>query len=209
MEIKHWLSALPADSKKELFYGEEKLLADYSILQMIASEQKEITSAFIEREIAKVESKTAHDRSYWIFSSVGPEPNSSIARYYKGSRNSFLLGRKNSDEFTYENSYIKEGEIWWYGMHKIGLSEFDRYLEYLFGYSGSLVLFTNQRFDLALMSLEIFEAIWMKRKNMGQIRNCICDIIQAIPVEHKFGFINGYGSEDFGGFFINTYLPRH
>ena len=209
METNYWLSP-PANVERIFFYGEEVVFKDFSILQMVADTQEEFTSELIVAEINRAEEKTVVDRTYWLFSCTGPEPDTRIARYYKGCKNSLYLGRSSPSADLHENFYAVDNQIWWYGLHKIDVNQFNQSLWSLFGLSRHLVLIADEKYDLADTSQDIFMSIWNNKKSSGQTRYCVPEILKVVTsTKSKLGLVNGYGSEDFGGFFINVFLPKH
>lgn len=207
MELFRWSSALDP-SYILYFYKREEVLGQYSVARLIANDLDDVKVSTIFSEVVSdlAPSEAACSMPQcWLFEATGPEPDTKVNRYFKGAKNSTLLGHQRTEGIVHEGHRAEHGAIWWFALYRLTAKELEQHKYALFGLSKMLLLFCDDLGEKPdVVCNAIFDAVCDEKIGV-QTRFSVPRVLQAVLSLPKVAIVSGFGSEDFGGFVLDVF----
>lgn len=200
MNITRYTSGLDKNLQT-FFYRKADVLGSFSVERFEAASQSEFVTLDLVQAISKGGSVNAY-----VFEISGWEQDNRVTRHLAGARTSVFLGKKMVGvKRLYESAEISGSEVSHFGLFQVDSATLSNCLWMLFGLSRSL-LFVGSLPSTNCSDLcnATFRAVWHNNAAL-QTRFAVSGILNFVDKIPTLTMISGYGSEDFGGFFLDAF----
>lgn len=209
MKLSHWNSVLDP-ACEFFFFKKEEFHADAcSLTRMEASEVDRLNLSLLITELDRRLPSGLHpegeESGIWLLNLAGPEVDTSVNRYLRGKR-SLLKGLERKAVF--QGSHQEDGALWWITLASLEKRELGDCLEILLGLSTSFVLIGDRvGEEPEKLARTLFETVRSKRADL-QTRFTVPAVMNQMVDMPSLYLLSGYGSDDFGGYFLDVFSRR-
>jgi hypothetical protein len=192
------------------FYSKTAIFSKFAVARFDEVDFSNFNENEIYSEICRIASlKTRTQPKFWLLEvSSFWQPDTSVNRHLKGLKYSVVAMRNQKQGMceTHIGFLERENRIKAYRLYAIDLNAYQNWIEELVGLSSSLVIVdVNQKDDITSLGIELAKIVGTDSKGLTTVQDFMPQILDVLSNKQGYSVITGFGSEDFGGFFLDYF----